>query len=308
MFGYVYRSTSGELANKNDPIVIQSRNVMHGWPSIQRRGKWLSRRIVYSLLTNCSQMSLSGSYSETWYFMVLEQTFSCGCKQYTSHVTFFSCLRALVMMCRTTLAQVFVRVIPYMCHAPEWLSVLSSISILHSSQSLSSPTSSSWSLTSTFCSSVWVSSEQDPLCIFALWGVWPFGQQHPSHRLWAQLLQWFPLLRDNWNLLPGAIQRHGALALVWRGTRRRDHRWSALFTTVHSGARRTSEPKTSLSLSWRRFVATSVLVCVSFKKGRPVHEFSSLSSRSREKPSRDSKKRANQDSPWTTKRANSRWL
>ena len=39
-------------------------------------------------------------------------------KQYASHVTFFSCLRALVMMCHTTLAQVFVRVIPSVCHAP----------------------------------------------------------------------------------------------------------------------------------------------------------------------------------------------
>ena len=42
-----------------------------------------------------------------------------GCKQYTSHVTFFSCLCALVMLCHTTSAQVFVRVIPSMCHAPE---------------------------------------------------------------------------------------------------------------------------------------------------------------------------------------------
>ena len=47
---------------------------------------------------------------------------------------------------------------------------------------------------------------------------------------------------------PGAIQRHGALALVRCGTRRRNHRQSALFTTVHSRARRTSRPKTSSSL------------------------------------------------------------
>ena len=33
------------------------------------------------------------------------------CKQYTSHVTFFSCLRACVIICHTTLALVFVRVI-----------------------------------------------------------------------------------------------------------------------------------------------------------------------------------------------------
>ena len=37
---------------------------------------------------------------------------------------------------------------------------------------------------------------------FAHWGVWPFGQQRPSHRLWAQLLRWFPLLRNRWNFPP----------------------------------------------------------------------------------------------------------
>ena len=37
------------------------------------------------------------------------------------------------------------------------------------------------------------------------------------------------------------------------------YRKSAIFTTVHSGARRTSEPETSPSLSWRKFVASSVL-------------------------------------------------
>ena len=40
------------------------------------------------------------------------------CKQCTSHVTFFSCLRTCVIICHTTLAQVFVRVISSMCHAP----------------------------------------------------------------------------------------------------------------------------------------------------------------------------------------------
>ena len=37
------------------------------------------------------------------------------------------------MMCDTTLAQVLVRVIPSMCHAPEWLFVLSSFLTLFSS-------------------------------------------------------------------------------------------------------------------------------------------------------------------------------
>ena len=64
------------------------------------------------------------------------------CKQYTSHVTFFSCLRACVIICHTTLAQVFVRVISSMCHAPECLiSLLTSLRTLH--LSLPSSTSSS---------------------------------------------------------------------------------------------------------------------------------------------------------------------
>ena len=52
---------------------------MHGWPSIWRR-KIVSRRIVYSLLTNCTEMSVFGSYWETWCFVVCEQTCSCGHK------------------------------------------------------------------------------------------------------------------------------------------------------------------------------------------------------------------------------------
>ena len=46
-----------------------------------------------------------------------------------------------------------------------------------------------------------------------------------------------------------------------RGTRRWNSRESAIFTTVPSGARRTSEPETSLSLTWRKLVVQSVVVC-----------------------------------------------
>ena len=50
---------------------------MHGWPSIQRRRKWVSGRIVHSLLTNCAEMSVFGSYWKTWYFVVCEQACAC---------------------------------------------------------------------------------------------------------------------------------------------------------------------------------------------------------------------------------------
>ena len=40
--------------------------------------RWVSRRIVCSLLTSCSEMSVFGSYWETWYFVVCEQACTCG--------------------------------------------------------------------------------------------------------------------------------------------------------------------------------------------------------------------------------------
>ena len=56
---------------QNYSTITLSRNTMHGWPSIQRRGKWASRRIVYSLLTNKPQKTVFGSYWETWKLGVL---------------------------------------------------------------------------------------------------------------------------------------------------------------------------------------------------------------------------------------------
>ena len=52
---------------------------MHGIPSILKR-KWVSKSIVCSLLTNCSDLSVFGSYWETCNFMVCEHTCSCGHK------------------------------------------------------------------------------------------------------------------------------------------------------------------------------------------------------------------------------------
>ena len=144
-----------------------------------------------------------------------------------------------------------------------WLCLTSlRLSTLHSSQSLPSSTSSSWSSTS---SSVWVGSEIKSSVRFREWGVWPFGQQRPSHKSWAQLLRRLPRVRDHWNFHPGVLHRHQALELAWLGDQWLHHRQSALFTTVHSGARRTSGPYTSLSLSGRKFVVKSVVVCRSCK-------------------------------------------
>ena len=124
-------------------------------------------------------------------------------------------------------------------------------------------------------------------CAHAEWGVLPRGDAKPSHRFWAQRDRQLRLLSDFCSDLPewNRRQRHGAHVLVWRGPWRWDCRKSALFTTVHSGARRTSGPKTSLSLFWRKFVASSVLFAHTSTR-RPVYEPSSDLSRKR-KSSRD---------------------
>ena len=146
-----------------------------------------------------------------------------------------------------------------------------------------------------------------PLALGQLRRLAPWSKT-PSHRLWTQASWRFPLLGDCWNHLRGRIQRRGALVLVRRGTRRWDHRQSALFTTVHSGARTTSERETSLSLFWRKFVANKVLFCVSLKNGetRAPTEFAKFVQQRKTKSRL--RKRANQDSPWTTKREMSFWF
>ena len=86
-----------------------------------------------------------------------------GVNSTPSHVTFFSCLSALMTMSHTTLAQVFVRVISSMSLAPVWLiSLRPSLRTLH--LSLPSSTSSFWSFTS---SCMWIGSEQNPVCASA---------------------------------------------------------------------------------------------------------------------------------------------
>ena len=62
------RNVWKDIANlrvKQISTIRQNRNIMHGWPSIKKGRKWVVRRIVCSLLTNCSEMSLVASYWET---------------------------------------------------------------------------------------------------------------------------------------------------------------------------------------------------------------------------------------------------
>ena len=144
-------------------------------------------------------------------------------------------------------------------------------------------------------------------CAPAEWGVFPRGDTQPSHRLWAQPARPLRLLRNLCSDLPEWIRRHrhGTVVLVRCGIRRLAYRKSAIFTTAHSGARRTSEPETNLSLSWRMFVASSVLFhSYKYEETRVRTKFRFVSKT--EIKSRPGK-RANQDSPWKTKLANSCW-
>ena len=98
-------------------------------------------------------------------------------------------------------------------------------------------------------------------CAHAEWGVLLRGDTQHSHRLWVQPARQLRLLRDFCNDLTEWIRRHRrwTVVLVRCGTWRWAYRKSAIFTTIHSGARRTSEPETNLSLSWRKCVTSSVL-------------------------------------------------
>ena len=60
-----------------------------------------------------------------------------------------------------------------------------------------------------------------------------------SHRLWAQRPAH---LRDHWTIHPGIFRWEQVPELAWPWVRWLHHRHSALFTTVHTGSRRCSEP------------------------------------------------------------------
>ena len=162
------------------------------------------------------------------------------------------------------------------------------------------PSLSSLSSTSTSPGHV---ADQLPLRRSTEWGVWLCGQNNLFYRLWAQRDRQLRLLRDLYSDLPewSRRRRHGTVVLVRCGTRRWDHRESALFTTVHPGARRISEPKTSLSLSWRKFDTSSVFFHTN-KNGETRIRTKFKIVLKTEVKSRLGK-RANQDSPWKRKKS-----
>ena len=58
------------VGKQNDPTTLQSINSMPWRPSLQRRRIEIRGRIVKSMLSNCSDMLILGTYWKTWYSMV----------------------------------------------------------------------------------------------------------------------------------------------------------------------------------------------------------------------------------------------
>ena len=62
------------VSQQDDSTTLQSVYSMHRWPPLQRRRNEICWRIVKSVLSNCSEMLILGTYWKTWYSMISEQT------------------------------------------------------------------------------------------------------------------------------------------------------------------------------------------------------------------------------------------
>ena len=60
------------VGKQDDSTTLQSIYSMHWWPSFQRRRIEICRRIVKSMLSNCSEMFVLGTNWKTWCSMVSE--------------------------------------------------------------------------------------------------------------------------------------------------------------------------------------------------------------------------------------------
>ena len=112
---------------------------------------------------------------------------------------------------------------------------------------------------------MWIGSELNPLCASANEESGPLAENTPLAGY--DVLDDFHYSETTEIFFQAQSSDTAPSTFFSNGGRRRDHRQSALFTTVHLGARRTSGPKTSLSLFRSKFVASPVLVCLSRKYG-----------------------------------------
>ena len=205
-------------------------------------------------------------------------------KQFSSHVTFFSCLRSCVIICHTTLAQVFVRVISSMSHAPVCLISLGpSLRTLH--LSLPSSTSSSWSFTS---SSMWMLPEQDPLCTSPTEGFGPLVNNAP-------LTGYEPKFFDDYHFSETTEIFIQESSSDTRPSYMHDTQISddtigrALSSPQFTQEREEPAGLRQACQSPEENVLSSQSLSVGHvRTGRPINELGSLSSSVRENPSRDS--------------------
>ena len=62
------------VGKKDDSTTLQSIFSVHRWPPFKRRRNEICWRIVTSMLSNCSEMLVHGTYWKTWHSMFSEQT------------------------------------------------------------------------------------------------------------------------------------------------------------------------------------------------------------------------------------------
>ena len=141
-------------------------------------------------------------------------------------------------------------------------------------------------------------------CAFAQWGVLPPGGIPSSHSLWAQRPWRLPLLRDFWNDHPGGIRRHKYGAPYLCDEELDDETiGKALSSPLFIQER--EEPAD------RRQACHSLEESLSSGQSFFTHTRTETRTRtkfvSKTKIKSRNGKRKNQDSPWQTKRANSRW-
>ena len=212
----------------------------------------------------------------------------------TPHTSPFSrSQRARVMMCDTTLAQVLVRVIPSMRHAPEWLFVPSlSLSLRSSPCSLPcvslSSTSSSWTLTSTFSPSMWMSSEQDPLCTPPIEESGPLANNAPLTGSEPNLFDDFHYSETTEIYLQE--QSSDTMPSYLHDAELSDDTFgralsSPLFTQEREEP---ADRRQAYHFFEESLLPSQSLSVCQVRTGRPIHDLSSLGSSSREKPSCDS--------------------
>ena len=177
------------------------------------------------------QENQSGFFSRKKNGVVRSFTVGSNLLQPTGTRHMFSCLQACLAASHVTLAQGVVRITSSMFHALEWLCVLISLrhSILHSSQSLSSSTSSSWSFLHLLCGSV----RSKTLCALprmrslALWSTTPLSQVTSPTSSTTHFTETTEIFIQESSSDSRPSYLHDS-----------HHRQSALFTIVHSGARR----------------------------------------------------------------------